>query len=104
MASEPFLEEPLRVDEPSSSQEFSAALTRTATDHRPVIVRRDGEDLAVLIPLEYLDVLREALARQEAERLASQIDWDWAVKNLPPPQEWFNADDNPFEPEEEPSR
>jgi hypothetical protein len=102
MASEPFLEEPIRVDEPSS-QEFSAALTRAATDHRPVIVRRGGEDLAAVIPLEYLDVLREALARQEAERLASQIDWGWAVKNLPPPQAWFDDDDNPFEPEE-PSR
>lgn len=104
MASEPLLEEPIRVDEPSSSQEFSAALTRAATDHRPVIVRRGGEDLAAVIPLEYLDVLREALARQEAERLASQIDWDWAVKNLRPPQEWYDDDDNPFEPEEEPSR
>ncbi len=104
MPSDPLLEELMRVDEPSSSQEFSAALTRAATDHRPVIVRRDGADLAAVIPLDYLDVLREALARQEAERLASQIDWDWAVKNLRPPQEWFEADDNPFEPEAEAQR
>jgi hypothetical protein len=104
MASEPLEEEPIRVDEPSSSQEFSAALTRAATDHRAVIVRWDGEELAAVIPLEFLDVLREALARQEANRLASQIDWDWAVKNLRPPQEWFETNHNPFEPEEEPSR
>jgi hypothetical protein len=103
MASDPVLEEPIRVDEPPS-QEFSAVLTRAAMDHRPFIVRRGGEDLAAVIPLEYLDVLRDALARQEAERLASQIDWDRAVKNSRPPQEWFDDEDNPFEPEEEPSR
>ncbi len=99
MPLEPLHDDPIRVDEPSSSQEFSAALTQAVTGHRPVIVRRGGEDLAALIPLEYLEVLREALARQEAERLASQIDWNSVVKHRQPPREWFDDDENPFEPE-----
>jgi hypothetical protein len=40
--------------------------------------------------------LREVAARQDAERLAAQIDWDRADKALRPPQEWFDATDNPF--------
>ncbi len=104
MASQPLLEEPGRVDEPSAAPDFSDALTRVAAQHRPVIVRRGGEDLAAVIPLEYLELLREVLARQEAERLAAQIDWDGARKTLRPPQSWFDDDaDNPFEPEEGPA-
>jgi hypothetical protein len=45
-------------------------------------------------------LLREVVARQEAEKLATQIDWDRAPKRLPP-QQWLEDDDDPFEPDEE---
>ncbi len=96
------LDEPGRVDEPRAAPEFSAVLTQVAAEGRPVIVRRNGEDLAAVIPLEHLELLREAMAHQEAERLAAQIDWDRA-RPTPPPQAWFDDDDNPFEPEGEPA-
>jgi hypothetical protein len=99
MASQPLLEEPGRVEEPRDSPEFSDALTRVAADRRLVIVRRDGTDLAAVIPLEYLDLLREVLARQEVEGLAAGIDWNQALKASRPPQAWFDDDDNPFAPD-----
>jgi hypothetical protein len=99
MASQPLLEEPGRVEEPREAPEFSAALTRVAADRRTVIVRRGGADLAAVIPLEYLDLLREVLARQEVEGLAAGIDWKRAMEASRPPQAWFDDDDNPFEPE-----
>jgi PHD/YefM family antitoxin component YafN of YafNO toxin-antitoxin module len=97
------LDEPGRVDEPHAVQEYSEVLTHVAEARRPVIVRRNGEDLAAVIPLEHLEVLREALARQEAERQAAKIDWERMPKTLRPPQAWFDDSDNPFEPEPEPS-
>jgi hypothetical protein len=87
------LDEPGRVDEPGAAQEYSEILTRVAAEQRPVIVRRNGEDLAAVIPLEYLELVREVLARQEVEKLAAQIDWDRARKTLRPPQDWFDGDE-----------
>jgi hypothetical protein len=66
-----------------------------------MIVRRNGEDLAAVVPLEHLELLREALARQEVEKRAARIDWDNSKQIPRPPQAWFDDDDNPFEPEEE---
>ncbi len=97
------LEEPDRVDEPHAAREYSAVLTQVAAERRPVIVRRNGEDLAAVVPLEHLEMLREAVARQELEKQAAQIDWDRAGPTPRPPQAWFDDDDNPFEPEEEPA-
>ena len=97
----PFLlEEPGRVDEPGAAQGYSAVLTKVAVERRAVIVRRNGEDLAAVIPLEHLELLREAVARQEVEKLAAQIDWD-QTRHTQPPQAWYDDDDNPFEPEGE---
>jgi PHD/YefM family antitoxin component YafN of YafNO toxin-antitoxin module len=97
------LEEPGRVDEPKAAQEYAAVLTQVVAAGRPVIVRRNGEDLAAVIPLEHLALVREILAHEEAERLAASIDWSGS-KVLRPPQSWFDdADDNPFEPEEGPA-
>jgi prevent-host-death family protein len=94
---EPFLTEPGRVDEPNAAQDYADVLSRVAADHRPVIVRRNGEDLAAVVPLEHLELLQEVVARREVERLAAQIDWDRAVKTLRPPQEWFEGDEpKPF--------
>jgi hypothetical protein len=98
----PFLEEPRRVEEPRAAKDYSEVLTQVAADGRPVIVRRNGADLAAVITLEHLQLVREVLGRQEVERLAGQIDWDRAAKMLPP-QAWFEDDDNPFEPEEGPA-
>ena len=86
------LDEPGRVDEPRGAQEYSAVLTQVAVERRPVIVRRNGTDLAAVIPLEHLELLQDVLARQEAERLAAQIDWDRLVKTNRPPQEWFDGE------------
>lgn len=97
MTAPSFLAEPRRVDEPQAAQEYSDVLSRVAADHQPVIVRRNGEDLAAVIPLDYLDLLREILAREEVEKLAAQIDWNPLVKTNPPPQAWFDGDEpKPF--------
>src|SRR5713101_5250581 len=94
------LDEPGRVDELQAAREFSAVLHQVAVEGRPVIVHRNGTDLAAIIPLEHLELVREILAQQEVERLAAQIDWERAPQTLRPPQSWFDDDeDNPFEPE-----
>jgi prevent-host-death family protein len=91
------LDEPGRVDEPRAAQEFSDVLTRVAAEHRSVIVRRNGQDLAAVIPLEALELVREVLARQDVEKLAAQINWERARQTLRPPQEWFDGDEpKPF--------
>jgi prevent-host-death family protein len=92
--------EPCRVDEPRGVQEYSDVLTRVATEGRPLIVRRNGADLAAVIPMGQLEMLQEMLAWQEAEKRAAQLRWQETVKAHPPPQAWFDDDDNPFEPEE----
>ena len=91
------LDEPGRVDEPQAVQEFADVFTQVAADRQPVIVRRNGADLAAVIPLEYLEFVREALARQEMQKLTAQIDWEQARKTLRPVPEWFDGDEpKPF--------
>ena len=102
MMSQSLLDEPGRVDEPEAAQEYADVLSKVATAGRPVIVRRNGEDFAAVIPLEHLEMVREILARQEVETSAAQIDWSRAQNTRRPPQSWFDdEDDNPFVPEEE---
>jgi prevent-host-death family protein len=93
--------EPGRVDEPRAAQEYSDVLSQVAAEGKPVIVRRNGADLAAVIPLEDLELLREIAARQEVETLAGQIDWGRMPKVQRPPQEWFDDTDNPFEPDQD---
>ena len=89
--------EPARVDEPQVAEGFSAVLSRVAAEHEPIIVRRGGKDLAAVVPMEHLEVLQDALARQQAEKLAGQIDWDRVVRERPPASEWFDGDEpKPF--------
>jgi prevent-host-death family protein len=102
MTLQSLLTEPGRVDEPRAAQEFSDVLSQVAAEGKPLIVRRNGADLAAVIPLEHLELLREVAARQEVEERAAQIEWDRVPKAHRPPQEWFDDTDNPFEPEEEP--
>jgi prevent-host-death family protein len=91
------LVEPGRVDEPRAAREYSEVLaqvlTQVALDHRPIIVRRNGTDLAAVIPLDHFELLQDLLARLEAERLAGQLDFDQLVKTSPPPQSWFHGDE-----------
>jgi prevent-host-death family protein len=97
MPVEEMLPEPGRVDEPRAAEEYSDVLTQVASDHRPVIVRRNGADLAAVVTLEHLELLQDLLARQEAERMAAQLDSDRLVKTSPPPQVWFDGDEpKPF--------
>src|SRR5712692_4092265 len=101
MTVQSLLPEPGRVNEPQAVQEYANMLSQVVAEGKPVIIRRNGEDLAAVIPLEYLELLREVLACQEVEKLAAQIDWDRVPKTHRPPQEWFDDTDNPFAPEEE---
>src|SRR5688572_15395045 len=97
MTSHPLLAEPGRVDEPQAAHDYSDVLSRVARDGQPVIVRRNGTDLAAVIPLEHLELIREILSRQDVERLAAAIDWDQAARRLPPAPEWFEGDEpKPF--------
>lgn len=86
-----------RVDEPQNAQEYADVLSRVATAGQPIIVQRNGADLAAVIPLECLDLVRETLAQREVEKLAGRIDWDTARKTLQPPQQWFEGEEpKPF--------
>jgi len=88
---------PGHIDEPEAAQQYADVLTRVAADRRPVIVRRGGEALAAVVPLEYLELLQDLLARQQAEQLAAQMDWDRLVQAFPPPQAWFEGEEpKPF--------
>jgi hypothetical protein len=98
------LEEPGRVDEPQAAQAYADVLSQVASVGRPVIVRRNGADLAAVIPLKHLELVREILANLEVERSAASIKWGGTPNALQPPQSWFDdEDDNPFEPEEAPA-
>ena len=88
MSGPSLLEEPGRVDEPQAAQDFSAALAQAAMQLRTMIVRRNGEGQAAVVPLEHLELLREDLARQEVEKRATRIDWDKTQQTPRPPQTW----------------
>jgi hypothetical protein len=89
--------EPNHVDEPEHAPEYAEVLSRVASEHQPVIVRRGGADLAAVVPLEYLEFLQDMLTRQEAEQLAARLDWEHLLKTSPPPQDWFNREEpKPF--------
>jgi prevent-host-death family protein len=89
-----------RIDEPQIAGDYAAVLSEVAAAHRPIIVRRNGKDLAAVVPLEHLELISEGLAQQEAEKLAAQIDWERAPTNLRPPQSWIeDEEDDPFQPE-----
>lgn len=88
--------EPGRVDEPQAAHDYAAVLSQVATERRAMIVRRNGADLAAVVPLEQLALLQEILARQEVEQLARHLDARRTGRPSPPPQSWFDETDNPF--------
>ena len=93
-----------RIDEPQVADEYAAVFSQVATGHRAVIVRRNGQDLAAVVPLEHLELISEELARQDVEKKAACIAWDRVPGSLRPPQSWFDDEnDNPFEPEKKPA-
>ena len=97
MTMQSLLSEPNRVDEPAVAQGYSDVLSQVASDRRPIIVRRNGEDLAAIVPLEHLEFVREALGHKEVQELAASIDWERASHLLRPPQAWFDGDEpKPF--------
>jgi PHD/YefM family antitoxin component YafN of YafNO toxin-antitoxin module len=88
---------PDHLEEPQAAQEYAEVLSRVAADRRPVIVRRSGADLAAIVPLEYLQLVQDMLARQEAQQLLAQLDWERLLKTSSPPQSWFDGDEpQPF--------
>ena len=85
------------MDEPQKVQDYWGLVSRVAATQQPVIVRRGGADVAAVIPVEHLELLRELLAQQEAEQLAAQVDWAQVAQVSPPPQHWFEGDEpKPF--------
>ena len=102
MSMELSLDGPDRLDEPQAAQEYADVLTQVAASSRPVILRRNGQDLAAVIPLRDLELLQELRSRQDLEKQAAEIDWERAAKGHQPPQTWFEEEDNPFDPAQEP--
>lgn len=91
------LSDPDHVDEPQQVQDYWGLVSRVAATQHPVIVRRDGTAVAAVIPIEYLELLRELLAQHEAEQRAAEVDWAQIAQLSPPPQEWFEGDEpKPF--------
>ncbi|MBI1831385.1 MAG: hypothetical protein HYR84_08045 [Planctomycetes bacterium] len=91
------LHEPTYVDEPHDAKEYADVISRVAAEGQAVVLRRDGTETAVIVPVEYFELLQEALAREEAERLTKTINWKQLAKTSPPPQSWFDGDEpKPF--------
>ena len=97
MSTQPLFSEPDRIEEPQKVQEYLDLVSRVASTHHPVIIRRSGADIVAMIAVKHLELLQEMVAQQEAERLAAQIDWAYAAQTSPPPQKWFVGDEpKPF--------
>ena len=91
------LQQPEKVDEPVEAQGYADVMSRVATEGQPVIVRREGNDLAAIVPLAYLEELLDKLAMEEAQRLLRKLDLPGIAKENPPPQSWFDGDEpKPF--------
>jgi len=90
------MNEPRHMDESQLASGSADVLDQLAADQRPVILQRDGIDVAAVVPVEYLEAVRESLSRQEAERLAAGINWSERAGS-PPPQHWFEEEEpKPF--------
>jgi hypothetical protein len=88
------MNQPRHLDESQLAAGYADVLSQVAADQRPVIVQRGGTDVAAVVPLEFLDIVRESLARHEAERVAAGIDWQ---SQSAPPQHWFDGEEpKPF--------
>jgi hypothetical protein len=91
------MQDPPHIDEPQDAQKYADILGRVAADRQPVIVRRGGSDLAAVVPLEFIELVKDMLAREHAEDIARNLDWPRLLKAYPPSQEWFDRDEpKPF--------
>jgi hypothetical protein len=91
------LQEPEKVDEPAEAKGYADVISRVATEGHAVILRREGTDLAAIVPLSFLEELRDALAMEEAQRKLKKLDLPRIAKENPPPQSWFENDEpKPF--------
>ena len=97
MSKHTLLSEPDHVDEPQQVQDYWCLVSRVAATQHPVIVGRGGTEVAAVISVEHLALLRELLAQHEAEQRAAQVDWAQVAQVSPPPQQWFEGDEpKPF--------
>ncbi len=91
------LQDPTHLEDPRHAQEYADAITRVESDRQMVIVRRNGTAVAVIVPLKYLEMLQDAVARERALEIARGLDFDRLVKEHPPAQSWFDGDEpKPF--------
>ncbi len=91
------IHEPSHVDEPQQAQDYADIISKVASEGQAVIVRRDGADLAAIVPLDYLEVVQDILAREEAMNTLRQLDLPKLARENPPPQSWFDGDEpKPF--------
>lgn len=89
--------EPIHINESQLAAGYAEVLNQVASQQQPIIVRRNGENLAALVSIEHLELIRDSLARQEAERLAAALDWKLIVAQHKPPQHWFeDGEPKPF--------
>ncbi len=92
----PTLMEPVYVEEPHRIGEYAEVFRRAAVEQQPLIISRREGGVAAVISLKHLELLQDLLARQQAESLASQIDWTSVAKSEPPAK-WFDGDEpKPF--------
>jgi PHD/YefM family antitoxin component YafN of YafNO toxin-antitoxin module len=91
------LYEPNRVDEPRQAEEYADVISKVVTEKHAVMLRREGADAAVIIPLDQWEILAEALAMEECQRLLKTMNLREMAKSNPPPQAWFDIDEpKPF--------
>jgi hypothetical protein len=91
------IQQPEKIDEPAEAKGYADVISRVAAEGQPVIVRREGNDLAAIVPLAFLEELRDAQAMEEAQRMLKKLDLPRIAKENPPPQSWFDGDEpKPF--------
>ena len=91
------LQEPSRVNEPQQATGYAEMISRVATEGKALVVCRNGAEVAAIVPMEFLELVRDALARERALEISRNLDWDRLVRENPPPQSWFDGDEpKPF--------
>ena len=91
------LQERTHINEPQQCQEYADVASRVATEKKPVVVLRNGAELVAIVALEHLEILEDALAMEEAQRILRTVDLRKLARESPPPQSWFDSDEpKPF--------
>ena len=73
MSTQPLLSEPDRIEEPQKVQEYWDLMSRVASTHHPVIVRRGDADVVAVIAVKHLELLQEMVA----QAVRWQVDFAW---------------------------